>query len=84
MVWTGKCGVLYGSGYRGTWRELLSKELEELEHVGGIGGTFGVSLLADLTRVLPIDVDAVKIVALVGVEDVVDKGVPVLWGCDCV
>lgn len=83
-VWTGKGGILCGSGYHGTWRELLLKNFEELEHVGGIGGAFAVSLLADLTWVLPIDVDAVKIEALVDGEDVVSEGVPALWGCDCV
>lgn len=57
---------------------------EELEHVGGVDGAFAVSLLASLTWVLPVDVDAVKIVALVGVEDAIDEDVPVLWGCDCV
>ena len=81
-VWADKGGVLYGSGYEGTWGELLSKDFEELDHVLGIGGAFGVSLLGNLTWVFPIDVDTIEIVTLVGIEDVVDKSFPVLRGCD--
>lgn len=41
-----KGGILYGSGYHGAGRKLLMEIFEELEHICGICGAFGISLLA--------------------------------------
>lgn len=83
-VLTDKSGVLHGSGYQSTCGELLLEDFEELKHVIGIGCAFGITLLDHLTWVLPVDVDAVEIEALVDLEDVVGKNIPGLCGCDCV
>lgn len=72
--------VLNSTRYFRSQGELQPKKLQELEHVLFIAWTFGVALSACLSGVLPIDVDAIEVVLGVGVEDVVDKGVPI-GGC---
>lgn len=68
--------VLNSSRYFSSQRERLPKELNESKHVICIVRAFGV-VHASLSRVLPIDVDAIEVVLLVNGKDIVDEGEPI-------
>ena len=75
-VGSSKWSVLNSSGYFRSQRERSAKELNELEHVLCIVWAFSIALHASLSRVLPIDVDAIEIVLIVDGKDIVDEGLP--------
>jgi hypothetical protein len=64
------------SNFRIGW-EFGAQELEEGEKIGGIGRRNNVSGVALLTRVLPIDVDAVQAVQGIRINDIGNEDVSI-------